>query len=164
MRRFVEVLIMCAASVLASGAAAAEAPSTADVLAKIHRANQREIDMGRMAILVGSSKDVRKLGKTAVKDHLALEKKVAKVAKDEQVTLVETVPANDEDALPTGDAFDASFERAILSSHRQSIAELEDARASTTDDKLKKLIDEILPVLHKHADAAQHLLDQTSRS
>jgi predicted outer membrane protein len=164
MRRIVEFLILCAASVLASGALAAEAPTTADVLSKIHQANQLEMDRGRMAIQVGNTREARRLGRTVVNDHLAIEKKVAKLAKDEHVELVDTAVAGNQDGLPTGDAFDATFARTMISSHHQTVAELEDARAVTTDDKLKKLIDDILPVLKRHEDAAQRLLDQANRS
>jgi predicted outer membrane protein len=164
MRRFVEFLIMCAASVLASGAIAAEGPSTADVLSKIHRANQLEMDRGRMAIQVGSTREVRRLGKTVVNDHLSIEKKVARLAKDEQIQLADTMVAGNQDGLPTGDAFDLAFARTMLSSHRESIAELQDARDSTTDDRLKKLIDDVIPVLKRHEDAAKRLVDQASRS
>jgi predicted outer membrane protein len=164
MRRVVEFLILCAASVLASGALAAEAPTTADVLSKIHQANQLEMDRGRMAIQVGNTREVRRLGRTVVNDHLAIEKKVARLAKDERIELADTTVAGNQDGLPTGDAFDATFVRTMLSTHRQSIAELEDARAVTTDEKLKKLIDEILPVLQRHEDAARRLVDQANRS
>jgi putative membrane protein len=164
MRRFVEVLIMCAASVLASGALAAEAPTTADVLQKLHRANEYESDMGRMAQQVGSTREVRKFGKTVVRDHMSIDKKVAKLAKEEKVELSETMLPNEHGGLPTGDAFDGAFARAMLASHRQNIAELQDAREATTDDKLKKLIDDVLPVLQQHEDTAKHLLDQANRS
>ncbi|HVU51261.1 MAG TPA: DUF4142 domain-containing protein [Polyangia bacterium] len=164
MRRIVEILIMCAASVLASGALAAEAPTTADVLSKIHSVNQLEMDRGRMAIQVGSTREVRKLGHTVVDDHLAIEKKVAKLAKDEKIALADVTPAGNQDGLPTGDAFDAAFAKALLSSQRQAIAELGDARAATSDDRLKKLIDEVLPVLERHEDAARRLLAQAKRS
>ena len=91
MRRIVEFLIMCAATVLASGTPlAAEPPTTAEVLAKIHRANQKEMDMGRMAVQVGHAKDVRSFGKTLMNDHQAAEKKVQKLAKEENVALTET--------------------------------------------------------------------------
>ena len=164
MRRIVEFLIMCAASVLASGALAAEAPSTADVLAKIHRANQVEMDKARMAIQVGSTREVRRFGKKVVSDHLGIEKKVAKLAKDEQIELADVAVSGNQDGLPTGDGFDAAFTREMLSSNRQAISELEDARRSTTDDRLKKLIDDVMPVLKQHEETARHLLDQANRS
>jgi putative membrane protein len=165
MRRLVEVLIMCAATVLASGvAAAAEPPTTADVLSKLHQTNEREVDMGRMAAEHGNAKDVRAFGKTLVKDHLAAEKKVGKLAKEEKIELAETAPANDMDTLPAGPTFDGVFAKNMLASHQRAIAELEAARDTTSDENLKRLLVELLPVLHKHADTAQRLVDRANRS
>src|SRR5262249_25653322 len=131
MRRVVEFLILCAASVLASGALAAEAPTTGDVLSMIHQATQLEMNPGRTAIQARSPTEDPKLRKMVGNDHRAIEKKVAKLAKDEHVELADTAVAGNQDGLPTGDAFDATFARTMLSPHRQSIAELEDARAVT---------------------------------
>jgi putative membrane protein len=163
MRRIVEFLIMCAATVLASGTPlAAEPPTTAEVLAKIHRANQKEMDMGRMAVQVGHAKDVRSFGKTLMNDHQAAEKKVQKLAKEENVALTETAVANEESGLPTGDAFDATFAQRMLDDHQKLIVDLEAARETTSDDKLKKLLGDLLPVLHRHESTAHHLVDQTT--
>jgi putative membrane protein len=165
MRRVVELLIMCAATVLASGVArAAEPPTTAEVLSKIHQANEREVDMGRMAIEVGKTKEVRDYGKTLVKDHLAAEKKVDKLAKKEKIQLAETTAPSEMDTLPTGDAFDGAFARRMLKAHQQAITELEAARDATADEQLKKLIGELLPVLRKHEETAQRLVDRTNQS
>ena len=164
MRRRVESLIICAATMLVAGAArAAQPPTTAEVLTKIHQANEREVDMGRMAAEHGNAKEVRSFGKTLVKDHLAAEKKVAKLAKEEKIELAETIP-NDIDTLPAGDAFDGQFARTMLKSHQRAIAELEAARDATSDEKLKKLLGELLPVLHKHEEMAQRLVDRTNQS
>jgi putative membrane protein len=163
MRRLVEFLIMCAASVLASGTPlAAEPPTTAEVLSTIHRANAKEVDMGRMAAEVGKAKEVRSFGKTLVKDHLAAEKKVQKLAKDEKLELASTTAPGESETLPTGDAFDATFARMMLADHQKAVAALESAREATTDDKLKKLIGDLLPVLRRHEDTARHLVDQTT--
>ena len=114
MRRLVEFLILCAATALASGGArAAEAPTTADVLSMLHQANEREVDMGRMAAEHGNTKEVRDFGKTLVRDHLAAEKKVVKLAKDEKIELAETTAESDMDTLPSGAALDEAFTRFI---------------------------------------------------
>ena len=41
---------------------------------------------------------------------------------------------------------------------------LEAARDATSDEKLKKLLGELLPVLHKHEEMAQRLVDRTNQS
>jgi predicted outer membrane protein len=165
MRRIVEFLIMCAATALATGAPlAAEAPSTAEVLSKLRDTNAKEVDMGRMAAAHGTAREVRKFGKTIVKDHLALQRKVDKLAKDEKIELVETTAPSDAETLPSGPELDGAFTRMMLEDHRRAITELEATRDATTDDKLKKLLDEALPVMHRHEDAARELVDKANRS
>jgi putative membrane protein len=165
MRRLVEFLILCAATVLASGGAwAAEPPTTADVLSMLHQTNEREVDMGRMAGEYAKTKDVRRFGKALVKDHLAAEKKVAKLAKEEKVELAETTAANDMDTLPSGDALDEAFAKRMLLEHQRTIAKVEAARDATSDEKLKHLLDELLPMLHRHEDTAQGLVNRAARS
>ncbi len=165
MRRLVEVLIMFAASVLASGAALAAAPpTTADVLAQLHRSNQKEIAMGHMATAHGRSKGVKTFGATLVADHSAADKKVTALAKAEHVALADVSMAHAMNALPSGAAFDAAFAKMMLEDHERDIAELEAARDSTSDEQLKRLLTDLLPVLHKHEDTARRLVDQANQS
>jgi putative membrane protein len=168
MRRLAEVLVICVAAALASGASAAvwaaEPPTTAEVLAKVHRANQKEIDMGRMATIEGHSKDVKAYGKMLEKDHIAADRKVTKLAKEESVNLADTAaPTQDSQTLPMGADFDAAFAKMMLDDHKKTISELEAARDATSDEKLKRLLGELLPVLRKHADGAQRLVDKGAR-
>ena len=43
--------------------------------------------------------------------------------------------------------------------HKKDIAEVTEARDATPDPKLKKLLTELLPVLQKHEEAAQKIVD-----
>jgi putative membrane protein len=165
MRHLVKVLIMFAVSALGSGAAlAADPPTTADVLAQLHRSNQLEIAMGHMAIEHGRSKSVKSFGTMLAKDHAAADKKVAQLAKDEQVDLADVTVAHAMDTLPSGAAFDGAFAKKMLAAHEKDIAELEAARDSTSDERLKRLLTELLPVLHRHEDTARRLVDQANQA
>jgi putative membrane protein len=166
MRRVVEILILGAAAALSSGVVvAAEAPVTAEVLGQLHQANQREIDMGQMAQLEGHSKAVKSFGKMLVKDHAAADKKIAKLAREEKITLTDApAPSSDKDTLPTGQAFDVSFAKMMVQVHQSAISDVKAAHDSTSDQKLQSLLNEILPVLQKHEQEAQRLLDQFNRS
>ena len=148
---------------LTGGAALAKGiPSTPEVLGMIHHANQREILMGKMAQEHGMSKDIMSFGKVLVKDHLAADKKVAKLAKDEGIDLAANTPPADThtDQIHTGTAFDDAFAEDMLEDHKKAVAAVTAARDSTTDLKLKQLLTNILPVLKKHEDTAQKLVDQ----
>lgn len=47
----------------------------------------------------------------------------------------------------------------MVGAHKKDIAALTKARDSTADEKLKKLLTELLPTLQKHEDTAQKILD-----
>jgi putative membrane protein len=148
---------------LLSGGAARAADDTGHVLGMVHRSNQTEIEMGKMAQDHGESKDVRAFGKMLAKDHAAADKKVAKLAKDEKSDLeAETPPAppHADMTKATGAAFDDAFATEMLADHKKDVAAVTAARDSTSDPKLKRLLTDLLPVLQKHEEIAQKLVDK----
>jgi len=151
------------ASLLLGGiSAAAEPPPTAEVLAKLRASNQKEIDAGKLAQKHGQSRQVKDFGKMLVRDHTAADKKVAALAKQEDVALAaaETGSIGDMAARMTADPdFDQQFARDMLEDHKKDIAEVTEARDATQDPKLKKLLSELLPTLQKHEETAQKILD-----
>src|SRR5437868_5703503 len=84
--------VLLAGSVLAV-TPASPAPSTAEVLGKLHSVNVKEFRMGKMANAHGSAKDVRTYGDTVVDDHDALDTQVCALAKDEGIVLAAHTPA-----------------------------------------------------------------------
>jgi len=140
---------------------AADPPATSEVLGKLHQSNQKEIEMGKMAQKHGSTKEVKSFGTTLVKDHSAADKKVMALAKKEKIDLpTAKPPSSDEMAgMSKGTDFDAKFAQDMLDDHKKDVAETTAARDSTTDDKLKKLLTDIVPTLQKHEDTAQKLVD-----
>jgi putative membrane protein len=169
MRTIVSLVLAAAVSTLvvsiASGAEpAAEAPSTAEVLAKLHRSNLKEIHMGQMARDHGTLKEVKTFGATLIKDHTAADTKVSQLAREKNIDLtVNSLPV-EEGKMQMGPGFDAAFARDMVEDHRKDIAEVEDARSRTRDAKLKTLLDALLPVLKTHEATAQKLVQQTSKS
>ena len=151
---------------LASGMGySADAPSTAMVLGKLHHSNLKEISMGKLAQKNGRSKEVKAFGQALVKDHTAGDQKVMALAKQEKINLeVHTAPMSDADmpAIPANPDFDAKFARMMLDDHERDISEASAARDATNDDKLRSLLDELLPVLWRHRDAAQRIVDANS--
>jgi len=147
---------------VAGAARAADAPATADVLAKLHESNQKEIAMGKLAQKNGQSKDVIKFGKMLVKDHSAADKKVTALAKKEKVELP-SPPAASHDDMAKGSDFDSKFAKDMLEDHKKDVAEATAARDNTKDEPLKKLLTELVPTLQKHQDTAQHIVDSASK-
>jgi putative membrane protein len=145
-------------------ATAGDPPSTAHVLGKLHRSNITEIRMGGMAREHGQSNDIKTFGKTLVDDHEAADAKVAKLAKEEKVDLAANTPAVGPDDMAMGAGFDTAFARGMLKDHKKDIAEVKAVRETTSDERLKSLLDEMLPVLEKHEQIAQKLVDQGGKS
>jgi putative membrane protein len=157
---------LLAALFIGGSAFAADVPSTPEVLGKLHRSNQKEIQMGKMAEEHGHSAAVKSFGKTLVKDHTDADKKVAKLAKTEKVELAASTPGamSDSEKLPMDAGFDAAFAKMMLDDHKKDISEVKTARDGTKDEKLKTLINELLPTLEKHQETAQKLVDQAGKS
>lgn len=170
MRSFIKVTMLAAAvMLLANGQALsadpeAKAPSTAEVLGKLHHSNLKEIKMGEMARDHGRSKEVQDFGKTLIKDHTEADRKVEKLAKEERIDLTANTPAASSMDMPMGAGFDAAFAKEMLADHQKDIAQVEQARDATKDSKLKALLTDILPVLKKHESIAQRLVDQQKKS
>lgn len=141
------------------------ASDTADVLGKLHQSNQKEIQMGKLAEKQGQSKEAKQFGKMLVKDHGAADKKVMALAKQEKIDLpTEATATKDMESLPPGAGFDAAFGKAMVEDHQKDIAEVKKAIDATSDDKLKKLLTEMLPTLEKHEQTAQKLASGHSQA
>jgi putative membrane protein len=140
---------------------------TAEVLAKLHHSNQMEVAAGKLAQEKGQSKDVKAFGKTLVTDHSAADKKVMALAKQEKIDLPADAPMPaDMDKMKTmsGAEFDKMFASHMLDDHKKDIAEAKSARDTTADAKLKALLTATIPVLEKHRDIAQKLVDKLGAS
>ena len=150
-----------ALALFGGNALAADAPATAEVLNKLHASDQKEIQAGKVAEKEGQSKQVRDYGKMLVKDHTAADKKVTSLAKKEKITLSTTQAGAEEmhNMPAAGPSFDDKFAREMVDDHKKDIAEVTEARDSTTDPQLKKLLSDMLPTLQKHEDAAQKIVD-----
>jgi len=164
----IQVAFGIAALSLGGSARGADSPDTAAVLGKLHHANQMEVAAGKLAEEKGQSKDVKSFGKTLVTDHSASDKKVMALAKSEKIELpaTETKPDEMMDKLKaaSGAEFDKTFAKDMLQDHEKDIAEVKEARDKTTDPKLKSLLTATLPVLEKHRDTAQKLVDKVGAS
>jgi putative membrane protein len=149
---------------VAGSARGADSPDTATVLGKLHHSNQMEVAAGKLAEEKGQSKEVKSFGKTLVTDHSASDKKVMALAKSEKIDLPAEAAKPDEmmDKLKSasGAEFDKNFAKDMLADHEKDISEMKEARDKTSDAKLKSLLTATLPVLEKHRDLAQKLVDK----
>jgi putative membrane protein len=153
-------IVAMGAFLFTGGARAADPPSTAVVLQKLHNANLTEIEAGKLAQDNGHSKATKDYGKMLVSDHTSADKQVVALAKQERIDLSAGTPvvgSKDLADLSAGPAFDGRFARSMVDDHKKDIAELTAARDSTTDVRLKALLTALLPTLEKHESMAESL-------
>jgi len=139
---------------------AADPPSTAAVLDKLHRSNLTEIEAGKLAQDNGHSKATKDYGKMLVSDHTTADDQVRALAKEEKIDLSVGTPvvgSNSLADLTAGPEFDRRFARSMVDDHKKEIAEVTAARDTTTDAKLKALLAGLLPTLEKHESMAESL-------
>lgn len=145
---------------LAGDAPPTAGPTTAEVLGQLHMTNVMEYRMGRMGLAHGSGTDIHTFSDTIISDHDAADDKVCDLAKAKGITLAAHTPVVVMAKVPMGSGFDGAFARAMLKDHEHAIASLKAARQATQDAELKGLLDDLLPMMVKHAAMAQSLADQ----
>ena len=184
-RFFVAGLVAGAALFAASSASLAQSmsnntkdPAAVDLLSQLHETNQTEVELGKMAGQKGSTPDVRSYGKELMSDHSAADRKVEKVARDLGLELSPpTAPSkalqekqNHDGAVRemlenvSGKDFDRDFLEAMSKDHQKAIQDLTEALNTTSDAKVKALLQELLPKLKEHQQMAEKLLAQAKKS
>lgn len=156
----------------------APAGTSADILSRIHEVDETEIYAGELAAKKGSTPEVQSYGKELVKDHSNVERKVEALAKDEGIQLSPPAPEseqlerirNHDGAVQemlanlSGSAFDRDFLHAMVEDHQKNIDELKEVQKTTSDQKLRGLIQELLPQLTDHQEMGEKLLEKAKKT
>jgi len=149
----------------ASKAAGDDSPQA--VLSALHAANQLEMTAGKLAQTKGASEEVKQFGRQLYDDHKDADQKVQSLA-DQKGIMLKAQPDDPVQAQKSaeqaaevaklsklsGSAFDAAFLGAMAKGHADTINQLEKAKASVGDKDVESLVDELMPVLHKHQQTA----------
>jgi putative membrane protein len=146
---------------LAGAARAADSATTAVVLGKLHAANLKEIEAGRLAKKHASGQAVKDLADMLIKDHTDADKDVVALAKEQKVDLTGATPASADPMamVPEGPSFDVKFAQMMVEDHRRELARAAATRDATADEKLRQLLNKLIPMLSKHQRAAQAIVD-----
>jgi predicted outer membrane protein len=140
-----------------------DAPLTSTVLGKIHHSNLKEAELGGLAQRYGHSQEARELGRTVADERTASDQKIVSLASAELIDLPShTVPLRPGETagIPTTTTdFDLVIARIIFDDAEQELTEESAARDDTGDDRLRALIDERIPLLRAHRDAAKKIAD-----
>lgn len=145
-------------------------PVMGSVLGRLHQANHQEIARANVALQRARLEATRSFARTLIDDHTAADEKVVVLARNGRVELPQPAPAPKalETAaadIPYGATFDVSFARLMLEDHVRAITTATTTRDATNDQDLRKLLDELMPILRLHRDMAQKILDaQTPRA
>ena len=141
------------------------------VLAHVHHVNQMEIDAGKLAQKKGSTQAVKSYGKMLVDDHGKNDKDILAFAKkhDQKIgaDMEKDADAKDEmDKLKTmkGADFDREFLRQMADGHDKELAKIDSSLAQITDDDLSAMLEDMKPVLQKHADQARDLMKNNAQA
>ncbi|HVU49054.1 MAG TPA: DUF4142 domain-containing protein [Polyangia bacterium] len=140
-----------------------DGPLTSTVLGKIHHSNLKEVELGELAQRSGRSQELRDLGRTVADERAASDQKIVGLASAELIDLPSHTPPlrpGETAGIPTtaGD-FDGLMARIIFDDAEEELTEESAARDDTGDERLRALIDERLPLLRAHRDAAKKIAD-----
>jgi putative membrane protein len=146
------------------------------VLRKLHHINQEEIQAGQLAQQKGTTRDVKDYGATLVRDHTKGDQDVKTLASKMNVDLEavkndarhqqkQQVMQDKMDQLQkmSGKDFDRGFAQMMVNGHREAIEMVKTARADAKPE-LKSFLERLLPVLQKHEDVANDILNKSGNT
>ena len=140
------------------------------IVAHVHNVNQLEIDLGKLAEKHALSAAVKDYGKMLVNDHQQNDKDLnALVKKHDQKIPKETLSDADKTDKKDMDAavkrlkgmkgadFDREFINMMVQGHEKELVRADSAVAMIQASDLKTFVNDMKPVLQRHADQARDL-------
>jgi putative membrane protein len=126
------------------------------------KANQDEIDVGKLAEQKSSNPQVKSYGQTLVNDHTKGLRDLENVASKESVSIEPHQGATARAEYQqlqnlNGPQFDRSFVSQMVQDHEMAISKFEQALKDTRNPELRNYINSTLPVLRKHLMEARDL-------
>lgn len=142
--------------------------TNAAILERIHLADLKEIEAGKIAEAKASSPEVREYADQLIKDHTSADQMVTATAQKIGASLRDSsaqrhkaangTPVEKKLSSANGAQFDRVFLEQSSADHKKLMTELKQARDDASDDDLEALIDKIMPILQQHQDLAQILM------
>ncbi len=147
----------------------------ARLLAKLHRQNALEIQLGELARTRGSARAVRALGHRLVDDHRMCDRRVVALAQRKGYSLqgppepepgakrLEQPRPEDEQKVVVrlralhGVAFDRALLDVVATDHAETIGELVAARTVMQDEETLHLLQSLIPILNQQHMLAVHV-------
>lgn len=140
-------------------------------LAYVHHVNQEEISLGKLAQKQGATQGVKSYGQMLVRDHQSSDKDIMAFAKKNHATIPAYKPKEEADQKQMkddkeaaahvktlkGEDFDKEFLQMAVQDHEKVLAKVDTMAGEVENDQLKTMLQDLKPVLQKHADQARDL-------
>jgi len=133
----------------------------------LNTVNKDEIDTAQMMQDHTQNTAVKDFAQTLVNDHKDAQQKLETAAGQSNINLQENKSMQNQDSKlkdrlqnENGAASDKAFVNSEIRDHRTAIRELKRLEPQITDPGLKDVVQNAIPVMQKHLDAAQKLQSQ----
>jgi putative membrane protein len=126
------------------------------------RRNAAQLKLAKLAHAKASRDDVKAYAKTILDEHLKLNQQLMAHATRQNVDLKEQRGNETDDVAEqmkdqSGDAFDRAYVQHEIKAHEQAVQKYRDAAGQVKDPEVLSLINQALPALERHLDAARQL-------
>ena len=126
------------------------------------RDNAAELKLAKLAQEKASRQEVKDYAKTILDEHLKINQQLMAQATRQNVDLKEQPGAETDKAADamrdlSGDAFDRAYVQHEIKAHEQAIAQYRQAAGKVKDPEVLSLINQTLPALERHLEAARRL-------
>jgi putative membrane protein len=140
----------------------------ADFAVEVANGSMIEVQLGELAKTKATSDRVKAFAAMMVTDHLKAGEDLKKIAASKNITLPQGLSdeaKKDIDKLSKKDgaAFDNSYMSMMLADHKKDVTKFEKAADDCKDPDLKNFIVKTLPVLRKHLDSANAIVDKNTQ-
>lgn len=143
----------------------------AEVLSKMHQANQMEIRAGELAKSKAADPHIRNYGDLLVKDHKVADKMIQDLARKQSITLMDPMPKNEQEKSQmemqkqtmadleslSGPEFDRKFAEFSKQAHDMAVQMTTMAASQLKAGPVQMLVNRMVPILKQHNTLAEHL-------
>jgi putative membrane protein len=155
----------------ATQATAGMPTGSGDFAVKVAESGAVEVALARLAMTKASSPAVKAFATRMLTDHGKANDELAKLAKDQSITLPDTTAAVNRASAKlanvSGDEFDRAYMKMQLIGHQNSLTLFEHQSQHGTDATIKAWAQKMLPTLREHqkmADEAEDTLGSKGKS
>lgn len=134
-----------------------------DFLMEAARGGLKESGASNIAVSRAQTKAVKGFAGMMVKDHVAFNEKINKLAKEKNVSVPTELPQNELEEIQKNDKKGLDFEKdymdMMVSDHEKTVDLFKKAIADAKDEDVRKLFQEGLPTIEGHLQQAKKIRD-----